>query len=308
MNGQSIHWGVPYAGYGNAAYAFPNQVNEFHYPVKGAQAYDLISPSANELVEQMLGNDVPLLSPAMARTFPTAFLMTCFGVFAVPMAIVLHMGGDPTVMQFVAHYHKVVLILPAIFILAYIVHMRSRGQPNRIVITVTLILSCIVLLILGETYMVTAYQKVPLLASTDCAVLQEKYSIQQEWENARGFYATCMSEKTTTDKISFAAAVAAYRIEDCDGYATQLKTHPVWAYLAGLEENYRCAGWCQEEQPMWTKEHTFDACSAVAAQILQDKVVWSMQQVILYTLFTLMVISVILISTHSLLAKLHIYW
>jgi len=295
-------WGIPHYGYGYASNGFPNNVNEFHELVKGGQADDPFSPSSE------IGSDFPLLSPRLAKTFPTLFLMFCFGVFAAPIAIVMHMGGDPTVKQFVARYSAVVLILPVIFTLAYIFHIRNRGQPNRIVITFTLILSCIVLLTLGETYLVAAYQKAPLLASMDCSALQEKYQIQQEWENARGFYATCMSQKADSDKISFGAAVAAYRMQDCDAYSTQLEIHPVWKYLAGLEENQRCAGWCQEEQPMWTKEHTFDACSPVVAQILQDKVEWSMKQVIFYTLFTLMVISVILISIHSLLAKLHIEW
>lgn len=291
--------GATYQDYGNAAAGSPNYVNDLYAPVKAEQASLLA-----------IGSDFPLLSPGLAKTFPTAFLMFCCGVFAVPIAIVLQTGQDPSVQQFV-NSHTVgtmVLVLPVTFIIAFILHIRNDGQPIRIVITVTLILSCIVLLLLGESNLITVYQKAPLLASMDCTVLPEKYQIQQEWENARGFYSTCMSEKAKTEGISFAAAVTAYRMEDCSAYGEQLKKHPVWKYLAGLEENQRCAGWCQEEQPMWTKEQTYDACSPVAAQILQEKVEWHMKQVVFYTLFTLLVISVILISIHSLLAKLHIEW
>jgi hypothetical protein len=294
----------PPTGFQYPATGIPNNVNAFPELVKGGQEYD-------PLAAKPLGigsDDFPLLSPGLAKTFPTAFLMFCFGVFAVPIAIVLHTGGDPTVNYFVAHYRSSVLILPVVFVIAYLLHLNNGGQPNRIVITATLIFSCIFLLVLSEVYLIETFHKAPLLASTDCNIMEQKIELQQEWQDARGFYATCVAQKASSEGISFAAAVTSYRMEDCNEYNTEVKKHPAWEYLAALEQNQRCAGWCQEQPPMWTRDKTFDACSQVAAQILMDTVSWSMKQVIFYTLFTLMVISVILIGIHSLLAKLHIEW
>merc|ERR1719401_210597 len=250
------------------------------------------------------------VSPESLRMFPAGFLMFCFGIFSVPYALVVHLNGDPTVQMFLPQFAWVVFVLiPVLCVLTYFVHSMRQGRPSRFFITASLILSCVLLLILSDTWLLQAYQQAPAFAaSSDCESWPEKRHMQEEWKSARGFYATCMAEKSKKEGISFAAAVTTYRIQDCSDYSKELAQHPEWAYLGHLEDTQNCAGWCEPDQPMWTKGVAKDACSPVVAEILRDKVAWCTRQVLFYTLITLMVISVILITIRPLLEKYGIEW
>jgi hypothetical protein len=249
------------------------------------------------------------MSPRVLQMFPSGFLMFCFGIFSVPMALVVHLSFDPTVQMFMPQFSWTVYVLiPVLCVLTFFVHLLREGRPSRFFITATLIVSCVLLLILSDTWLLQAYQKAPAFASSDCMSWPEKRLMQTEWESARGFYATCMSEKSKKEGISFAGAIHAYRIQDCADYSTELRNHPQWAYLGHLEDTQNCAGWCEPGQPMWTRGETKDACSPVVAEILTDKVAWCMRQVCFYALITLMVMSVILITIRPLLEKYGIEW
>merc|ERR1719203_2548174 len=84
-------------------------------------------------------------------------------------------------------------------------------------------------------------------------------------------------------------------IVDCIGYEKQLAVNQYWSYLADLEEDHSCAGWCQPSQPLWTFKVVKDSCTALVADILHQNVQWCMLQVVVYTALAFALCSITLI-------------
>merc|ERR1719408_443155 len=118
-----------------------------------------------------------------------------------------------------------------------------------------------------------AYEMQPMFAAeADCMSWAPKREMQESWEAARVYYATCANDLAKKHKITFAVAVSQYRIQDCPKYSEAAALHPDWAYLESLEATQWCSGWCTAGQAIWTKQHVQDACSPVVAQVIHDKV------------------------------------
>lgn len=265
------------------------------------------APSKSVFIEDV-GKKVTIVPAGFLKMFPTVFLLFCAVIFVMPIYLILIIGGDINVRKWFPHISFLVMLLPVLYIITFFVHYFSR-RPSRILITLSLIGSCVMLLIISDVFLFQAYHKAPMFASSlDCASWGDKREVQDQWKLARSFYASCMATKAKTESVAFAAAVHDYRIQDCPDYAEEMAKHPDWAYLQALEENEQCAGWCNVEEPMWTRSVVQDACSPVVAQILREKVQTSMKQVCLYTIFTLLVLSVVLLGVQPLLEKYGIAW
>jgi hypothetical protein len=276
--------------------------------------YDTMDPQCMEYAKS-----VATISPVLLKLFPAAFLMFCFGAFVVPLALILQLSLDPTVKKFMPVISGLPIasgipliwlgwIIPALFVATFLIHTIRGGRPSRLAISITLIGSCLLLLVLTYSFLLAIYKKSPILASSDCKTWPEKRKIQEEWELARGFYATCVSEKAKAQKLSFAAAVTEFRMKDCEGYSKQMEKHKDWEFLEYLEQYQNCAGWCVADQPMWTKEPTKDACSPVVASIFRDKIEYCMKQVGFYSLLALMMFTIIILTSKPLVTKLGLQW
>merc|ERR1719223_2660207 len=86
------------------------------------------------------------------------------------------------------------------------------------------------------------------------------------------------------NSMNLETAYASYRITDCQGYEAQ------------LEEQPHCSGWCERAQPLWVGGDVKDSCSAVVADIMMNKVQWTMMQVLVYTLCVLAILSALLVG------------
>jgi len=242
---------VDWASWKQAAKPEPMNTNEDYYEA-------VLDVAKDDVTKSLFGSTSGVL-----KMFPTIFLLFCLAVFVMPVYLVLYVGEDPTTQQWFPKITNFVLILPALYIVTCLFHMCS-GRPSKFFVTISLLGSCMMLLIISDILLLHAYEKGPMFASaTDCRSWSEKREVADEWDAARTYYATCMHQMATNKNISFAAAVTDYRIQDCPNYAKDSAFYPAWAYLQQLEVTEECGGWCTAAAPMWTKSK----CRMLAAQL-----------------------------------------
>jgi len=240
--------------------------------------------------------------------FPAMFSFFCLATFSMPIWIMYHIGTDENVKQWISTKTWLVVFLFVPYAVTHVIH-HVKGHPVRLALATCLVGSSIVLLLIGDYVLLAAYRKGNAFVAQDCDTFPGKRALEAEWREARTFYANCAAKKAAAFNITFAQAVMQYRIESCGEYEEQVATaHPSWRYLGFLEETYRCSGWCQEGEPIWTFAATTDSCSSAVADVMFNKIQWSTMQVVLYTIMVLGFVSTTLITAGPILMKLGIEW
>lgn len=253
------------------------------------------TPSPEYSKGSLSGETSPYGKPLdVMEMFPSFFTAFCFAIFVTPIVLCYHIGRDPQVLFWIGDYLNWVLFLPILFVWAYLYHVICR-RPSKFVMTICLIGSSVVILVLSQHVLLDAYDRANEFTARDCDTFPRKLELQRSWEAARTFYASCMAETAEELGIGYASAVSTYRIEDCADYATQLDRNPDWGYLAELEEEHYCAGWCERGHAIWTLEETRDSCSSTVADIMHNTIRRTMLQVVVYTIFLLSVLSVMFV-------------
>lgn len=247
------------------------------------------------------------IPPGFVKMFPTTFLLFTLSLFIIPIYLVIYFGSGVNEKKWLPGGSLVVVILPVLYATTFIIHTITR-KPSRIFIMLNLLGSCVMLLVLGNIYLNAANQQAPMLDSTDCLSWPAKRDVQHEWDLARTFYASCVSEKAKQKKIKFAAAADIYRMRDCPDYDKQVSRHPDWSYLEHMEDTQRCSGWCKFEPPLWTRERTQDPCSPAAGLAIKDKANHAAKQVSIYAVIALCAVGVVFVSITPLLNKFGLDW
>lgn len=227
--------------------------------------------------------------------FPSLFTTFCFAVFGTPIVLCHHVGRDPQVLFWIGDYIDWVLFLPLLFVWAHIYHVIFR-VPSKFVMVICLIGSCVVILYACQHVMLDAYDNANAFTAIDCDTFPQKMELQRSWEAAHTFYDNCMTEMADEMDITYESAATMYRIEDCADYVTQLGRNPDWGYLAELEEQHLCSGWCERGEAIWTLSETRDSCSSTVGDIMHSQIRFTMLQVLVYTFVVLFVISVMLVT------------
>lgn len=265
-------------------------------PPPGFQQYGSIPTPAPEQPKPAVTRGLAFGKPLdVMETFPTLFTTFCFGTFITPIILSYHVGRDPQVLFWIGDYINWVIFLPVLYVWAHIYHTMYR-VPSKVVVVICLIGSCIVILVLGEHVLLDAYGRANELTARDCETFPRKMQLQRSWEAARTYYANCMTSMAGDLGISYESAVATYRIGDCSDYPTQLDQNSDWTYLASLEEQHLCAGWCEPGHAIWTLGTVRDSCSSTVADIMNNKIRWTMLQVVVYTVIVLCLASVMLVA------------
>jgi len=173
---------------------------------------------------------------------------------------------------------------------------RSLPESEQGIDLACLLGSCLLLLVLGDIILMKSYYRGNEFAANDCQSFGAKRDLEMQYQNAKMFYSQCVTGMSNKTGVSLQAAVSVYRIEDCFGYTAQLRTNPGWTYLGRLENEYSCGGWCAQDQPLWTLKIVKDSCSSAVADIMKDKVVWSMTQVVIYSLIVFGFVAALLLT------------
>jgi len=239
--------------------------------------------------------------------FPTLFTIMCFVLFIIPIWLTCYIGHDASVRFWITRFTWVVLLLPFLYLGTHIYHVVYR-KANKVLILACLLGSSLLLLVLGDVILMKAYYRGNEFSANDCQSFGAKRDLEIQYQNAKMFYSQCVTGMANKTGVSLQAAVSVYRIEDCFGYSAQLRTNPGWTYLGKLESEYSCGGWCAQDQPLWTLKIVKDSCSSAVADIMKDKVLWSMTQVVIYSLIVFGFVAALLLTVSPFFPKFGIGW
>lgn len=242
--------------------------------------------------------------------FPSVFTFAMFCIFMTPIWQMSHLGHDTTVRFWVGRWCDMAMFLPIIFIATHLIHIEKR-TPHKPAVLASIFIPCIVLLILADVVMTTAYDKADQLFSTDCDTFSGKRELQREYVYAQELYKSCITETAAREGGNLTAASAAklFRINDCEEYATAHKQHQRhWDYLSYLEEEHQCSGWCARSSRLWTFKDTQDPCTVAVSAVFRGKVQNTAKQVVVYIIFTMVLSAVLLIAVGPKLRARGIDW
>lgn len=210
------------------------------------------------------------------RIYPLAFGFANVFFFAWIFVKTLTISLDIHVRHWIGLWPTLVSILPLVFIaIALAMHVVQK-RPSRLATTIGLAAPCFVFGTMGYSMGWRAMSLGAAFSTTDCATSLRKLKMEDEWKAAKSFKSACGSSNTS-------AGFTPATIEECDGYLSELAKHPSWKYLAQLEEEAACGGWCEPAAPMWLfSGDVRDACSAVAGTVLSTKVLTISMQIATY--------------------------
>jgi hypothetical protein len=270
-------------------------------PLKGSSAMNpddmaRLTKTAEKLLEQ----------------FPAIFTLFSVGVFIMPLWMMIHIGWDENVRQWITRQLWVLtIILPCTYGAVHFLHVIKR-VPNRLAIIVALYGSAVTFILVGNFVLVSCYRHGNAFLAEDCYASREKQQLQVQYESAVQFYVDCAVtiSQNETRNVTFGQAVTNYRITDCPGYAEQaaMQENQAWDYLAFMEDTYHCSGWCKPMPAMWVHTATTDTCPGVVAQVMFQKVKWTMEQVVLYNIVVLSFIAIVPIRVGDVFKGYGVVW
>eukprot|EP00927_Polykrikos_kofoidii_P062370 TRINITY_DN5717_c0_g1_i1.p1 TRINITY_DN5717_c0_g1~~TRINITY_DN5717_c0_g1_i1.p1 ORF type:complete len:1057 (+),score=149.32 TRINITY_DN5717_c0_g1_i1:196-3171(+) len=243
----------------------------------------------------------------VSNIFPWLFTLLCVILFASPIMQVSRLAGDMQVQYWICGRLNVVLILPLLYAFTQFMHTMQR-RPNRKLISVCLVGSCLLLLLVSNYVMLAAKHHATVLLSKDCATFKKKTGLNKQRLNAEYFYKQCINVTARNTRGTANVAFALYRIQDCQGYQEQLALNPDWPYLGALEHTYQCGGWCTRGEPLWTFKSVKDSCSLTVADVLFHRVQWCMKEVVGYTVIVLLLVSSVLIQVGAIFRTYNVTW
>jgi hypothetical protein len=108
------------------------------------------------------------LSPGVLKMFPSTFLLFCVAIFIVPAFLVVYANSDTNSRHFFPQLAPWLLVLPALYVMAYIAHT-AKGSPSKFWVVLSLVGSGVVLLVVADLLLIDVYEKGPAFSySSDC--------------------------------------------------------------------------------------------------------------------------------------------
>lgn len=207
-------------------------------------------------------------SEELLRLFPMIFTTMCGIVFMVPCFTLWYLSRQPALGYFESDHTWVIVLVPAIVLLAHLYH--TRCGPQRYITPCALMIPSIILFVIGLTVNSGSSDFVQSLFSLDCDIVPQKAHLQLEWEAAHAFFKQCLSDTATRSNFTTQFLADTFRIQDCTEYpAVQAKHDKTWGYLQKLEENYACSGFCIPGPQLWSSGPHKDSCSVAVSMIFK---------------------------------------
>mmetsp|Transcript_100181 Transcript_100181/g.188771 ORF Transcript_100181/g.188771 Transcript_100181/m.188771 type:complete len:268 (+) Transcript_100181:147-950(+) len=138
-----------------------------------------------------------------------------------------------------------------------------------------------------------------MLISPDCHASPAKAQIQASWEAAGVFFDNCTKTLADGQGVSVEETRLVTPMYTCPGYQKEaLKYGKDWVYIQGLEETYRCGGWCFPDKPLWYFSATaMDSCSLVSGRAMQRSISSLGMMVAVYACVVMLSVSCFLVMT-----------
>lgn len=199
------------------------------------------------------------------------YTLGLFCVFAPGMIILVALGSDPDVGYWISHVGMLALLVPVIIVLQHLVHLRflkiDRPVPRAFFLLAAAI-PAVYYTGAGAWYMTGASYVYSGLDVNDCNA-ESSHRLQKAYGEALDLYHKCMLDlyqangnQTVQERPS---------LQSCENWQEQkdkahrnwkafmmknyvpgtVWTHE-WYYLATMEANHLCAGFCQGGPVLWT--------------------------------------------------------
>lgn len=141
-----------------------------------------------------------------------------------------------------------------------------------------------------------------MLMANDCS-LPRKLALQESWNGANTFFQNCVLTYANKTGSNIAATRLVTPIDSCPGYEQAIEGNKRnWHYLADMEHEHHCGGWCTSALPIWTKEQfPQDSCSLTAARLFSSSISRAGLQIAVYSAILLLFTSLVLLLAPSLL-------
>jgi len=231
----------------------------------------------------------------LEKLFPDAFTFWSVFVLAAPLIKAAFLATDPSVAIGLGSYGDIALPLLIFFplVLVGVGHcIRKKRGMGKWSVVIGLAGSCLIVAAMANHIVTHAIKYGNIYAAMDCRAFTEKYKVEKIWQAAQTFHTQCLKDANANQTK---AEGTIHLISDCPGYDKELKKQPVWDYLATMETDFGCGGWCQPHKSLWTVSSARDSCSAVVSEVLTRKVERLSRQLGVYCIVMVVVTTVWLI-------------
>lgn len=242
------------------------------------------------------------------RMFTSAVTLCCFAIYSYPLVSAMYLGGQRNVQFWAGRYGQWSLLVPFIFLGGYAVQVQFAA-PRRVVVLVTALLPAVIFLLIGNSYHASSYHVADQLLSTDCTTFTKKRELDRAWFMAHAFYIDCLKRLSSHagsagQELHIEDAMKVYRIHHCEEYdEAYLQYEEEWSYLAYVEENHLCSGWCQIGPRLWSFRDAKDSCSVAVGDVFRGEVQRTSLQIIVIAILALVVCTVAILVGPSMLRR-----
>lgn len=229
-------------------------------------------------------------------SFQVKMVIMCGCILFYPVLLCVMLSLDPVV----AYWQGTALIWVAIVVCLWLVWcyiaLSIRKMKREHAVVWMVVLPATLLLVACQTQQFQIQAKAVGLASTDCSALPGKEHLQSAWLGARAIYGNCTQGLATLTGAPLNETALFTSLRECPGYQEGLQTYQhQWRYLARMEREHHCGGWCTPSVPIWDSRDADasilrDRCSLAAGREIGGWVRYGGVQVLVESFIAVIVV------------------
>lgn len=208
------------------------------------------------------------------RTAALLVTVIILSIYAGPAVISVQLGADPDAGFWIGKFGLLALMLPLFFLFMYSldIFLSHRGRQSSKILLITMLCPAILFVVIGGAYMGSSAYLYGQLKSMDCSAesgLDKKPLLQEAYDDARSLYDECLQilyvangntsltrRPTLQSCEEWVGKAGPDFIEPWKGYGIHnLGRRHRWSkefyYLANVEANHICGGFCFKGPPLW---------------------------------------------------------
>lgn len=239
-------------------------------------------------------------------SFETKLTASVSLVLFYPITLCVFLWKKPSVQYWFGNGLLVTsIVISAWILICYALLAVKVLRRHTLGVVAMLILPSLMLAGMSQTHVLYFAQTSAQLLADDCTSFLEKASLERSRQVAHDFFEKCTQTLVDDTGASRDEVLMTARIDGCKGYDELEETHRrEWRYLARLEDEQQCGGWCSLQQPIWAPdrgEKVRDSCSLTAARNVAGPIQRIGKQILVYSSALLLFISLGLLFAPELL-------
>lgn len=206
------------------------------------------------------------------RLFPALYTLCTFAIFGSPVMAGIELANNPTVQYWIGSTAWLVLLVPILLTGAHVAQMIAN-RPTFWALLLSTAIPSLILMIVGYIHQAEAADIAEKLISSDCVTFSQKARLEDAYMEAEAAFWNCTSRLAVLTNTEAVVVEESMVLQDCPAFTASPYARD-WQYIAQLEENQACSGWCDQGVPsLFTKPHyAQDPCTLVAGVVLETQV------------------------------------